>query len=126
MTAKTLVVLGSGPGIGVAIASTFAERGFTHVALASRDEGRLVQDQGRVMAASRENHLDVQVRTWVCDLSNLGQLNNTLAEIESFGSLECILFNAARVGGKPPLAETVEDIERDFRVSLDPILVSDS
>lgn len=39
-----------------------------------------------------------------------------LADIEKFGSIECVLFNAAREAGKPPLEETVEQIEQDFQV----------
>jgi hypothetical protein len=44
------------------------------------------------------------------------QLKATLAEVERFGSLECVLYNAARVSGKPPLEEAVEEMERDFKV----------
>lgn len=57
------------------------------------------------------------MRTWVCDLADLEALEKTLVEIEGFGGLECVLFNAARVAGKGPLEERVEDVERDFRVS---------
>jgi hypothetical protein len=46
------------------------------------------------------------------------KLKTTLAEVEKFGSLECVLYNAARVAGKPPLEESAEDIERDFQVSI--------
>jgi NAD(P)-dependent dehydrogenase (short-subunit alcohol dehydrogenase family) len=57
-----------------------------------------------------------QVKTWPCDLTDFEQLDKTLKEIEGFGGLECVLYNAARVAGKPPLDESIEDIERDFRV----------
>ena len=118
MPGKTLIVLGSGPGIGVGVASTFSVRGFTHVALISRDKERLAQDQDRVLDAIQERGYTCQVKTWVCDISNLDQLKQTLADLESFGGLECVLFNAARVAGKPPLEETTEAIEQDFRVGI--------
>jgi len=116
MPGKTLVVLGSGPGIGVQVACTFSVRGFTHVALVSRDKDRLQKDYDQVLDAVQERGYSCQVKTWVCDISDLDALKSTLKKIEEFGTLECVLFNAARVAGKPPLDENVEDIERDFRV----------
>ena len=116
MPGKTLLVLGSGPGIGVSVASTFAVRGFTHIALVSRDKDRLKQDQNQVLDAIQERGYSSQVKLWPCDIADLDALKSTLKEIESFGTLECVLFNAARVAGKPPLEESLESIEQDFRV----------
>lgn len=115
--AKTLVVLGSGPGIGVNIASHFAVSGFTHVALVSRNADRLAQDEDSVLSAIQERGYTCQVKTWTCDLANSGQLNKALVEMESFGRLECVVFNAARVAGRPPLEETVDAIEQDFKLT---------
>jgi NAD(P)-dependent dehydrogenase (short-subunit alcohol dehydrogenase family) len=118
MPGKTLVILGSGPGIGIAVAKVFSVRGFTHVALVSRNKERLAQDEDNVLDAIQERGYSCRVKTWVCDISDLKQLNATLKEIESFGSLECVLFNPARVAGKPPLEESNEAIEADFRVCI--------
>lgn len=117
MPGKTLAILGSGPGIGVAVASAFAVRGFTHIALVSRNKDRLEKDQDTVLDAIQERGYSCQVKTWTCDLANIEQLGKTLSEIEKFGSLNCVLFNAARVAGKPPMEESIEAIELDFRVS---------
>ena len=54
--------------------------------------------------------------TWACDLADSPKARSILADIEKFGSIECVLFNAAREAGKPPLEETVEQIEQDFQV----------
>jgi NAD(P)-dependent dehydrogenase (short-subunit alcohol dehydrogenase family) len=116
MAGKTLVVLGSGPGIGIAVAKAFSVRGFTHVALVSRNKDRLAKDEDGVLDAIQERGYSCRVKTWVCDIANLKQLNSTLKEIESFGSLECVLFNPARVAGQPPLEESTDAIEADFRV----------
>jgi len=116
MAGKTLVILGSGPGIGIAVAKVFSVRGFTHVALVSRNKERLAQDEDSVLDAIQERGYSCRVKTWVCDIADLKQLNATLKEIESFGSLECVLFNPARVAGKPALEESSEAIEADFRV----------
>lgn len=118
MPGKTLLILGSGPGIAVHVAKCFSVRGFTHVALLARDSKRLEKDQDQVLDAIQERGYSCQVRTWTCDLCDFDQLEKTLGEVKEFGSLECVLFNAARVAGKPPLEEGWEDIERDFRVSL--------
>lgn len=116
MPGKTLAVLGSGPGIGVAVASAFSVRGFTHIALVSRDGERLKKDQDQVLDAIQERGYSCQVKIWTCDLANFDQLTKTLTGIESFSSLECVLFNAARVAGEPPFKESAEQIEADFRV----------
>lgn len=116
MAGKTLLVLGSGPGIGIAVAKVFSVRGFTHVALVSRNKERLAQDEDEVLDAIQERGYSCRVKTWACDIADLKQLGSTLKDIESFGSLECVLFNPARVSGQPPLEESTEAIEADFRV----------
>jgi NAD(P)-dependent dehydrogenase (short-subunit alcohol dehydrogenase family) len=117
MPGKTLAVLGSGPGIGVGVASAFSVRGFTHIALVSRDKGRLAKDEDAVLDAIQERGYSCVVKNWACDLTDFDQLSKTLAEIEKFGQLECVLFNAARVAGLPPLEESIEQIENDFRLT---------
>lgn len=117
MPGKTLVVLGSGPGIGVGVASTFSVRGFTHVALVSRDKTRLAKDEDAVLDAIQERGYNCIVKSWSCDLSRFDELETTLAEVEKFGQVECVLFNAARVAGHPPLDESIDAIENDFRLT---------
>lgn len=118
MPGKTLLVLGSGPGIGVHVAKCFSVRGFTHIALVSRDAQRLQKDEDEVQDAIQERGYSCQTKIWTCDLTDFEKLETVLGEVEGFGGLECVLFNAARVAGKPPLDESVEAIERDFRVSV--------
>lgn len=118
MPGKTLVVLGSGPGIGVSVANTFSVRGFTHVALVARNKERLDQDWDAVLTAIQERGYTCQVKRWACDIGDSEALQKVLEEIQGFGSLECVFFNAARVGGKPPLEEERGQIEIDFKVSV--------
>ncbi|KAM3421196.1 hypothetical protein BST61_g1605 [Cercospora zeina] len=117
MPGKTLVVLGSGPGIGVAVAQAFSVRGFTHIALVSRNAERLKEDRDHVLDSIQERGYSCQVKTWACDISDLAALKQTLDEVGGFGELECVLFNAARVAGKPPLDEDIGAIEQDFRLT---------
>ncbi|EMC98402.1 hypothetical protein BAUCODRAFT_423825 [Baudoinia panamericana UAMH 10762] len=117
MPGKTLLILGSGPGIGVAVGQVFSVRGFTHIALVSRDSNRLKEDQDKVLDAIQERGYSCQVKTWACDLTDLNALKSLLNEIEDFGSLECVFFNPARVAGKPPLEESTEMILKDFTLT---------
>ncbi|KXT08155.1 hypothetical protein AC579_251, partial [Pseudocercospora musae] len=77
----------------------------------------LKEDQDKVLDAIQERGYSCQVKTWKCDLADLDQLKKNLGEIEGHGSLECVLFNAARVAGQPPLEETLENIEQDFKLT---------
>ncbi|KAJ8606067.1 hypothetical protein MRB53_041222 [Persea americana] len=78
---------------------------------------RLQKDKDAVLDAIQERGYSCQVKTWSCDLTDFKQIQATLKEIESFGSVECLLYNAARVGGKPPLEESTEAIELDFKTT---------
>lgn len=88
------------------------------MALVARNKDRLAEDEDKVLDAIQERGYTCQVKTWACDLTDLAQLKKTLGEIEKFGNLEFVLYNAARVAGKPPLEESIEDIERDFKVIM--------
>lgn len=120
MSSKTLVVLGSGPGIGVGVASRFAVSGFSHIALVARNAKRLAEDEDKVLSAIQKRGYSCQVKTWTCDLTDSTQLHKTLEAVQGFGQLECVLYNAARVAGRPPLEETLDNIESDFRVRSNP------
>ncbi|KAK4495176.1 hypothetical protein PRZ48_013503 [Zasmidium cellare] len=119
MPGRALLLLGSGPGIALSLAKTFSVRGFTHIALVSRDSSRLAQDQDAVLDTIQERGYSCQVKTWSCDLCDFERLGVVLGEVEEWsrGGLEVVVFNAARVAGGPPLEESIEDIEKDFRLT---------
>ncbi|KAL2793513.1 putative NADP(+)-dependent dehydrogenase [Aspergillus keveii] len=114
---RLLLLLGSGPGIGVSVASRFARSHFGAVALVARNAEQLSKDRATVLAAVAEAGRAVEVRTWQADISDLSLLEKTLKEVEEFGAVECVYFNAARVAPSPLLEFPVEKIEADFRVS---------
>jgi NAD(P)-dependent dehydrogenase (short-subunit alcohol dehydrogenase family) len=113
---RLLLLLGSGPGIGVSVASRFARSHFSAVALVARNGEQLSKDRATVLAAASEAGRAVEVRTWQADISDLSLLEKTLKEVEEFGSVECVYFNAARVAPSPLLEFPDEEIEADFRV----------
>ncbi|KAF2135758.1 uncharacterized protein K452DRAFT_164611 [Aplosporella prunicola CBS 121167] len=116
-THGALLVIGSGPGIGIHTASLFAARGFSHILLVSRSASRLQTDAEAVRAAAPNAIID----TIAADVSSASSLNAALAEAESKLAqsripLETVFFNAARVGESKVLEFPVETLEEDFRV----------
>lgn len=115
---RTLLLIGSGPGIGVAVASLFAQKHFDHIALFARNSSQLQADKETILSSAADVGRQVHVRTWKVDISDLEQFKAALTEVQSFGTLECVYFNAARVGGSNFFDFPVEDIELDLRVGL--------
>lgn len=116
ISGRTLLLLGSGPGIGVAVASLFAQKQFDHVALFARTTSQLQADKDTVLSAAATVNRQVAVRTWQVDVSDLDRLKEALAEVQTLGTLECVYFNAARVGGSDLFDFPVAEIEMDLKV----------
>ncbi|QPH06201.1 hypothetical protein C2857_004522 [Epichloe festucae Fl1] len=111
---RSLVVIGSGPGIGVHVASHFASKGFSKIALLARSTGQLERDS----AAVRSDHGHVDVRAYPVDVTDSAGLRAALGRItDDLGPPEVVFFNAARV--KPSLLLEVGDEEMlyDFKIS---------
>lgn len=86
-----LVIFGSGPGIGVHVASQFVRRGFEKVVLLSRNSRRLSDDAFIVYS----NAPRTQVSTVTVDLTNSADLHRALLEIEYVlgdTNIECVLY----------------------------------
>ncbi|KAE8406385.1 hypothetical protein BDV37DRAFT_243096 [Aspergillus pseudonomiae] len=118
MDSRTLLLIGSGPGIGVAVASLFAQKRFDYIALFARNASQLQADKERILSAAAEAGRQVNVRTWKVDITDLDQFKTALAEVQSFGTLECVYFNAARVAGSNFFDFPIEDIELDLKLSV--------
>ncbi|KAF2115026.1 hypothetical protein BDV96DRAFT_600170 [Lophiotrema nucula] len=112
---KTIVVFGSGPGIGNHTAAEFASKGFTHVILLARSKDRLPADAAQVSKAVP----GVKVDTLTIDLANLSSIPDVLKKIDGLApSPEVVFFNAARIKMTPnPLAVPVEEIDEDFKTT---------
>lgn len=114
-THGAIIVFGSGPGVGRNVAALFAERGFKKVILTSRDANRLSQDADFVRSASAGVSVDVVP----FDLGKADEVQAGLKKVEESlkgTSLECVLFNAARLGPSKFFDFPAEDLENDLRV----------
>lgn len=113
-----LVVFGSGPGIGSHVAALFASRGFGKVVLLSRNAQRLEEDASFVKSKAS----GVSVETVTINLSDLDDVGRALQEVDKRVDgtpLECVLFNAARVGPSNLLEWTTGELENDLKVRVD-------
>jgi short-subunit dehydrogenase len=113
---QTLVLIGSGPMIGVSSASLFATRKFSNVALISRDLTRLEQDRDSVLSAARAAGKNVNVRIFATDIKNTPVFEKVLKEVEKMGRISIVVFNAARVGPSEMFKFPEEEIVEDFKV----------
>lgn len=111
---KLLVLIGSGPGIGVATASLFASKGF-NVALLSRNATRLNEDVESVKAASGGN---TKIEAFPVDVADHVALKKSLDKVaSSMGQPEIVVFNAARVGPSEFGKFTAEELLEDFKTN---------
>ena len=113
---RTLFVIGSGPGIGRSVATLFASKRYTKVALFERNSEQIKLEKSAIEDAAGP---DVQVETFAVDVVQTKAFRAALEEAEAkLGKPECVFYNAARVLPSELLKHGVEDIEYDFGVSF--------
>ena len=111
---KVLVLIGSGPGIGVTTAALFASKGFD-VALLARNADRLKTEAQAVKDASNGK---TKVETFSVDVADHNALKSTLEKVaSSVGPPEVVVFNAARVGPSEFGSFTAEELLQDFKIN---------
>lgn len=110
-----LVVVGSGPGIGRNVGALFAERGFERLILMSRNVSRLQEDAAFVHTTAPHAKVEV-VPIDLADSENVQRALKLVDEKLEGVALECVLFNAARLGVSPVLEFDAESLESDLKV----------
>lgn len=118
-----LIIFGSGPGIGVHVASRFAREGFAKVILLSRDATRLANDAFIVYS----NAPQVEVSTVAGDLASPIDLQRALQKISDVlgdTPVECVLYNAAKATRTVLLEESPADLRTSLEVRADRSWVS--
>ncbi|KAF2747730.1 NAD(P)-binding protein [Sporormia fimetaria CBS 119925] len=112
MSPRTLIVFGSGPGLGSHTASAFARQGFNHIILLARNGARLQEDKAFVV----QNNPGVRVDTLPLDLADLPSVSSALERIDELAgnTVEVVFFNAARARACEVFETTLEELEGDF------------
>ncbi|EMR89688.1 putative short-chain alcohol protein [Botrytis cinerea BcDW1] len=120
MSAPTLVVIGSGPGIALAFTKLFAQRKLSKIALLSRSSMRLEDDKKAILESVPGMELDI--KCWGVDIAKKDIFEKVLAEVSHFGDVSCVLFNAAKVVtseiSKFPGDEIITDFTANFSLLL--------
>ncbi|KAG6034079.1 hypothetical protein E4U41_006692 [Claviceps citrina] len=108
------VVFGSGPGIGVHVASHFASQGFRQIALVARNKDQLATDS----AAVKQACAGVEVWTYAVDVGDAEALSNTLDNMmHDLRPIEVVFFNAARVKTGTLLEVGNKELLYDIKIS---------
>ncbi|KAK6072651.1 short-chain dehydrogenase reductase sdr [Seiridium cupressi] len=117
----TLLVIGVGPGIGRAVASTFASKRYHNVALFARRSDQLsVEKQALEEAVGHE----LDVKTYALDVTDKDALLKALDDVDAtLGKPECVFYNAARVLPSQLLTHDVEEIEYDFKINVSALYI---
>lgn len=106
------VIVGAGPGVGLAVARRFAREGFRIILLARRAEAL----DGYV-AAMRQEGFDVYgFATNAADESSLMQVFDQVKA--QFGGPEVLVYNAAALSDGNPSALDAERLVEDLRVNV--------
>ncbi|MDN5892500.1 MAG: SDR family oxidoreductase [Nocardioides sp.] len=106
MAAPLLLVLGAGPGVGLATADRFAREGYA-VVLAARSPGKL----------------DTEHETIRLDLTDEAQVREIVDAVGArFGQIDVIHFNPSVFRQKDPLELTVDELLDDLRLGVAPLL----
>jgi NAD(P)-dependent dehydrogenase (short-subunit alcohol dehydrogenase family) len=118
---RLIVVLGSGPGIGVGVASHFASKTFDRVALISRNAERLAEDAKTVreQAGKEAGRRELTVKVYAVDVADVLALEKTLRQVvHDLGPPEVVVYNAARLRKSKFGEEAARGLTEDFQVGV--------
>lgn len=120
---KLIIILGSGPGIGVHVAAHFAAHGFNRIALLSRNAERLKTDAEFVSkaaaAAAAGDSGTVEVKIYPTDLAVTGQIEKSLDTIlQELGEPEVVVYNAAKLEKSGFFEYSESDLELGWKVCI--------
>jgi NAD(P)-dependent dehydrogenase (short-subunit alcohol dehydrogenase family) len=112
---KTLLVVGSGPGIGRAVTALFASKRYTNVVLLARRTESLATEKAAVEASSP----GVNVKVYAVDVTDPVAVAKALDDADAaFGKPETVFFNAARVLPSAFFEHDVKEIEYDLKINV--------
>ncbi|MBI1946886.1 MAG: SDR family NAD(P)-dependent oxidoreductase [Deltaproteobacteria bacterium] len=115
---EVIVVIGAGPGIGLAVARRFGREGMK-VALLSRRGADMER------AAAQLSEAGITARGYACDAERAHDVADALqAVVHDLGPVDCLVYNAAVPKPGGPLEVGLEQLVRQFRVDVGGALVA--
>jgi short-subunit dehydrogenase len=112
--AKTIAIVGAGPGIGMAVARKFGGEGF-NVALLARSEDKLAEYVKELKDAG------IEAAAFKADVTDRPELEKALAAVkETFGSIDVLEYGPTPASDKLATAAvtTVESAQFQFEVGV--------
>jgi NAD(P)-dependent dehydrogenase (short-subunit alcohol dehydrogenase family) len=110
---KVVFITGGSRGLGLAMAEEFARRG-AQIAICARDSQELARARQRI-----EREAGGTVMTFVCDVSDREQVENTVQKVQShFGSVDVLVNNAGVIAVGPIENQTLADFEEVMKVNF--------
>jgi short-subunit dehydrogenase len=113
----TAIIIGAGPGLGLALAEKFGQKGFS-IALLARNEENL-----SVFTKTLEKQ-EVSVSTHAVDVSDFKALRQTLRGIAQKETVEVVIYNAVKKQFNSPLQLDVEEMVDAYRMDVAAALLS--
>jgi len=112
------VIVGMGPGMGLAIAKRFAKEGFAIAQIARRMEA--LEKFNKQLSQYK-----VPVGSYPADIADFRKLKDTFKKIrKDLGDAEILIFNASVLNPASPTALKVEDLMHELKVNVASALVA--
>lgn len=108
---KTLVIVGSGPGISLSAAYRFAREGFRIIFIA-RNEKSLLELTKKI------NDVGFKASYRLGDVNDFENIQSIIKEINQESLIDVVLYNAAAINGKNIEELTPQNLIHDFNVNV--------
>ena len=108
---KTAIIIGVGPGLGLALARAFGQEGL-HIALVARSEENLTRFQQALTAEG------ISCSPYAVDISDFTSFRNTLRDIVRQNPVEVVVYNAVKRQFNTPLQLDVEQMIDAYRIDV--------
>lgn len=108
---KTILIVGSGPGISLSVAYRFAREGFRIIFCARNEKSLQILTQ-------KINDIGFKASYYVADVSDFERMQSLVSEIYHKYSIEVMLYNAAAANSRKIEDLTPDQMINDFKINV--------